>query len=129
RDPQCLRDASKAFLSLHRVTQKLPQLCKRPACSKSEPRRGLTCIRWGAYGAAGFSGVKDARKSVLICRRFSVGCLPTSGLQKVNRKETTGLQKADSRETPELRPDYIPTTQVLQRSPNSGDIALWDQAE
>src|SRR5438309_1481338 len=66
REPQCLRDASKAFLSLQRVTRKLPQLCKRPACSKSEPRRGLTCIRWGAYGVVGFSGVKDARKSVLI---------------------------------------------------------------
>ena len=66
REPQCLRDASKAFLSLHRVTRKLPQLCKRPACSKSEPRRGLRCIRWGAYGVVGFSGVKDARKSVLF---------------------------------------------------------------
>ncbi len=83
----------------------------------------------GAYGAVGFSGVKDARKSVLICRRFSVGCLPTSGLQKVNKKETTGLQKVDSRETPELRHDYISATEMLQRSPNSGDIALWKQAE
>src|SRR5438105_2790131 len=63
REPRRWRDASKAFLSLHGVTRKLPQLCKRPACSKSEPRRGLTCIRWGAYGAAGFSGVKDARRA------------------------------------------------------------------
>ena len=66
REPRGWRDASKAFLSLHRVTRKLPQLCKRPAGSESEPRRGLTCIRRGAYGAVGFSGVKDARKSVLF---------------------------------------------------------------
>src|SRR6266480_2942790 len=83
----------------------------------------------GAYGAAGFSGVKDARKSVFIADALSVGCLPTSGLQKVNKKETTGLQKVDSRETPELQHDYIPTTEMLQRSPNSGDVALWKQAE
>ena len=66
REPQCLRDASKGFLSLHGVARELPYLCKRPAGSKSEPRRGLTCIRWGAYGVVGFSGVKDARKSVLF---------------------------------------------------------------
>jgi len=75
REPQCLRDASKAFLSPHRVARKLPQLCKRPACSKSEPRRGLTCIPWGAYGVVGFRGVKDAPKSVLFAGRFSVGSL------------------------------------------------------
>jgi hypothetical protein len=56
REPQCLRDASKAFLSFHRVARKLPYLCQRPAGSKSELRRGLTCIRWGAYGAAGVFG-------------------------------------------------------------------------
>ena len=48
------------------VARELPYLCQRPAGSKSEPRRGLRCIRWGAYGVVGFSGVKDARKSVLI---------------------------------------------------------------
>src|SRR6266513_3228231 len=83
----------------------------------------------GAYVVVGFSGVKDARKSVLIADALSVGCLTTSGLQKMNKKETTGLQKVDSRETPELRRDYISTTETLQRSPDSGDIALWTQAE
>ena len=29
----------------------------------------------GAYGVAGFSGVKDARKSVLFADAFSVGSL------------------------------------------------------
>ena len=83
----------------------------------------------GAYGVVGFSGVKDARKSVFIADALSVGCLSTPGLQKVNKKETTGLQKVDSRETPELQPDYISATEMLQRSPNSGDVALWKQAE
>ena len=74
REPRGWRDASKGFLSLHGVARELPYLCQRPAGSKSEPRRGLTCIRWGAYGAAGFSGVKDARER-FYCRRFSVGSL------------------------------------------------------
>jgi len=83
----------------------------------------------GAYGVVGFSGVKDARKSVFIADALSVGCLPTSGLQKVNKKETTGLQKVDGKETPELQRDYISATEMLQRSSNSGDVAPWKQAE
>src|SRR6266480_1694708 len=63
REPRGWRDASKAFLSLHGVARELPYLCQRPAGSKSEPRRGLRCIRWGAYGVVGFSGVKDARRA------------------------------------------------------------------
>jgi len=31
----------------------------------------------GAYGAVGFSGVKDARKSVVRCRRSAEARLPT----------------------------------------------------
>src|SRR5207302_10505075 len=63
REPRGWRDASKAFLSPHGVARELPYLCQRPAGSKSEPRRGLTRIQWGAYGAVGFSGVKDARRA------------------------------------------------------------------
>jgi hypothetical protein len=63
REPRGWRDASKAFPSLHAVTRELLSPCQRPACSKSEPRRGLTCIRWSAYGVMGFSGVKDARRA------------------------------------------------------------------
>ena len=95
REPRGWRDASKAFLSLHRVTRKLPQLCKRPAGSESEPRRGLTCIRRGAYGAVGFSGVKDARKSVLFADALASavfsGAFP-GGLQKDTRSTASGLQ-------------------------------------
>src|SRR5205807_9295014 len=60
--------------SLHRVTPKLPQLCKRPACSKSEPRRGLTCIRWVRMVWWGFRALKTPEER-LHRRRFSVGSL------------------------------------------------------
>src|SRR5437588_7646414 len=95
REPQCLRDASKGFLSLHGVARELPYLCQRPAGSKSEPRRGLTCIRWGAYGAVGFSGVKDARRA---------SSLPT--LQR--RLTDTALR---------LHSSCIPTAEILQVGP------------
>jgi len=87
REPQCLRDASKGFLSLHGVARELPYLCKRPAGSKSEPRRGLTCIRWGAYGVVGFRGVKDAPKSVFIADASA----SAAWLQSGYKRETEGL--------------------------------------
>jgi hypothetical protein len=93
REPQCLRDASKGFLSLHGVARELPYLCQRPACSKSEPRRGLTCIRWGAYGVVGFRGVKDAPKSVLIADASA----SAAWLQSGYKRETVRLQKGDRR--------------------------------
>src|SRR5260370_42481700 len=42
-----------------------------PAGSKSEPRRGFSCIRRGAYGAVGFRGVTDAPTERPSWRRFS----------------------------------------------------------
>ena len=128
-DPRCLRRASGKSLVPSGLQGVLQYLCKQRACIEIQYWRGFTGTFGGAYGAVGFSGVKDARKSVLIADALSVGCLTTSGLQNVNKKETTGLQKVDSRKTPELQHDYISTTEMLQRSPNSGDLALWKQAE
>jgi hypothetical protein len=91
REPRGWRDASKAFLSLHGVARELPYLCQRPAGSKSEPRRGLTCIRWGAYGVVGFRGVKDAPKSVLIADASASAAWATVRLQKGDSRETRGL--------------------------------------
>lgn len=54
------------FLDPHGVARDLHELCKQAACSKFEFWRGLTRSLWGAYGVVGFSGVKDARKSVFI---------------------------------------------------------------
>src|SRR6266576_6794282 len=54
----------------------------------------------GAYGAVGFSGVKDARKSVVRCRRCAEACSPTPGLRK-NYRKTTDRQQGDYKATAE----------------------------
>ena len=66
RWPACLHGASSRVLAPHGVARDLHELCKQAACSKIEVSRGLTGTRGGAYGVVGFSGVKDARKSVFI---------------------------------------------------------------
>lgn len=70
-----LRAASRPFVSGHRVTCNVPYLRKPCACSKSDALRGVTCIRWGAYGVVGFSGVKDARRASPIAEACSRGGL------------------------------------------------------
>ena len=62
----CIQGASSRFLDAHGVVRDLHELCKQVACSKSELWHGLTGTCGGAYGVVGFSGVKDARKSVFI---------------------------------------------------------------
>jgi len=54
----------------------------------------------GAYGVVGFSGVKDARKSVVRCRRSAEARSPTPGLRKSYRK-TTDRQQGDYKATAE----------------------------
>jgi len=48
------------------VARDLHYLCQQGAGIEIQYRRGLTGTLWGAYGVVGFSGVKDARKSVFI---------------------------------------------------------------
>ena len=66
RRPACLHGASSRFLGPHGDARDLHYLRKQAACSEFEVWRGLTGTRGGAYGVVGVSGVKDARKSVLI---------------------------------------------------------------
>lgn len=61
-----LQAASRSAVPGHGVTRDLPYVCKPPACSKSEARRGVSCIRSGAYVVWGFSGVKDARSESFL---------------------------------------------------------------
>jgi hypothetical protein len=61
-----LHAASSRFLVGHGVGRGLHYLCKPSACTGFQSRRGLRHRFVGAYGVVGFSGVKDARKSVLI---------------------------------------------------------------
>ena len=61
-----LRAASSRFLVGHGVGRALHYLCKPSACTEFQSRRGLRHRLVGAYGVVRFSGVKDARKSVLI---------------------------------------------------------------
>ena len=65
RQPACIHGASSRLLGRHGVARDLHELCKQAACSKFELWRGLMGTCGGAYGVVGFSGVKDARKSVL----------------------------------------------------------------
>ncbi len=74
RGPARLHAASSRILIAHGVGRALHYLCKPRACSTFQSRRGLTCTRWGASVVVGFSGVKDARKSVLIA-----GALASAG--------------------------------------------------
>ncbi len=53
----------------------------------------------GAYGVMGFSGVKDARKSVFLADAFSVG-----------RSTTAGLMDGDGRTTRRRHGAYVATT-------------------
>src|SRR2546430_16246812 len=59
---------------------RLPDMCKRAACTRIEPRRAVSAASVGAYGVVGLSGVKDARKSVLIADASSVGQLTGAGV-------------------------------------------------
>ena len=61
-----LQGASSRYLVGHGVGRALHYLCKPGACSTFQSRRELTRTPGGAYGVVGFSGVKGARKSVLI---------------------------------------------------------------
>jgi hypothetical protein len=54
----------------------------------------------GAYGVVGLSGVKDARKSVVGCRRPASARSPTPGLRESYRK-TTDRQQGDYKATAE----------------------------
>jgi hypothetical protein len=64
--PHCLHAASRRFVYLRGVDRVLHYMCKSDACTKIQERRGLTRTQGGAFGVVGFSGVKDARKNVLI---------------------------------------------------------------
>jgi hypothetical protein len=66
RQTTCIHGASSRLLDSHGVARDLRELCKHAACIKFERWRGLTGTCGGAYGVVGLSGVKDARKSVLI---------------------------------------------------------------
>lgn len=66
RPLHCLHAASRRFVSLRGVARELHYMCKSDACKKFQEWRGLTRTQGGAYGVVGLSGVKDARKSVLI---------------------------------------------------------------
>jgi hypothetical protein len=77
RDSHCLRRASSRSLPAQSVTRELHYMCKPAACTKVEGWRGLTRTLWGAYGVVGFSGVKDARKSVVSRRRPASARSPT----------------------------------------------------
>lgn len=65
RPPHCLHAASRRFVSLRGVDRVLHYMCKSDACTKFQEGRGLTRTQGGAYGVGGFSGVKDARESVV----------------------------------------------------------------
>src|SRR6267143_1486101 len=94
RGSRCLRHASTRFPLLQGLVRELPYMCKQAACTELETRRGLTRTLWGAYGVVGFSGVKDARKSVVRRRRCAEARSPTPGLRKSYRK-TTDRQQGD----------------------------------
>lgn len=66
RRPACLHGASRRFVYLRGVDRVLHYMCKSDACTKFQEGRGLTRTQGGAYGVVGVSGVKDARKNVLI---------------------------------------------------------------
>ncbi len=61
-----LHAASSRFLVGHGLARALHYLRTGRACSTFQSRRGLRHQLVGAYGVEGFSGVKDARKNVLI---------------------------------------------------------------
>jgi len=61
-----LHAASSRFLVGHGLARALHYLRTGRACSTFQSRRGLRHRLVGAYGVVGLSGVKDARKSVLI---------------------------------------------------------------
>ena len=94
RDSHRLRRASSRFFPVQRVARELHDMCKPVACTKFEEWRGLTRTLWGAYGVVGFSGVKDARKSVVSCRRYASA--PISQHRKSCTVQTVCTQGADS---------------------------------
>jgi hypothetical protein len=61
-----LHAASSRFLVGHGLARALHYLRTSRACSTFQSWRGLRHRLVGAYGVVRFSGVKDARKSVLI---------------------------------------------------------------
>lgn len=63
--PRCLHAASRRFVSSRGVTRELHYMCKSDACTKFQRWRALTRTQGGAFGVVGFSGVKDARESVI----------------------------------------------------------------
>src|SRR6266852_3996110 len=65
-DSRRLRRASGNLLVPRGFQGVLQYLCKQRACIEIQYWRGLTGTFGGAYGVVGFSGVKDARKSVLF---------------------------------------------------------------
>jgi hypothetical protein len=71
------------------VARDLHYLCQQRAGIEIQYRRGLTGTLGGAYGAAGFSGVKDAPKSVLIADASA----SAAWLQSGYKRETAGRQK------------------------------------
>lgn len=62
----CLLAASSRFLVRHGLGGALQYLRTGRACSTYQSRRGLRHRLVGAYGVVGVSGVKDARKNVLL---------------------------------------------------------------
>ena len=66
RDPRCLRRASGKPLLPSGLRGVLQYLCKQGACNEIQYRRGLTALLEVRMVWWGFSGVKDARKSVFI---------------------------------------------------------------
>ena len=96
---RCLRNASKRTLSIRGVARSLHYKRKSGACMEFQRWRGLTRTPGGAYGVMGFSGVKDARKSVFLADAFSVG-----------RSTTAGLLDGDGRTTRRRHGAYVATT-------------------
>ena len=73
-DPRCLRRASGKPLLPSGLRSVLQYLCKQGACNEIQRRRVLTGTLEVRMVWWGFSGVKDARKSVLIA-----GALASAG--------------------------------------------------
>ncbi len=65
-DPRCLRRASGKPLLPSGLRSVLQYLCKQGACMEIQYRRALTGTLEVRMVRGSFSGVKDARKSVLI---------------------------------------------------------------
>ena len=65
-DPRCLRHASGKPLLLSGLRSVLQYLCKPSACIEIQYRRALTGTLEVRMVRGSFSGVKDARKNVLI---------------------------------------------------------------